>query len=171
MKVYRYMSRKEFDKMGVGIPMEYRGGSHASRRTNSIGFCFLPEEIVFSFEEDEDGCKVVGTRSITKKDGVYEVSYLPEGAEAFLSGLDENAILVEFEVNKDFEEVLKKGYGVYANPCTCGFYDRITITEYSTPYYDKYCLKPLRYSFKTDTWERWERRKQGLCEVEWYDFH
>ena len=44
MKVYRYMSIDEFYNVTAGIPLESYG-KFLNCRTNSEGFCFLPEQI------------------------------------------------------------------------------------------------------------------------------
>ena len=52
MKVYRYMSFKEFNTMILGIPVVHKKRAFKAR-TNSYDFCFLSETTKFSVYEDD----------------------------------------------------------------------------------------------------------------------
>lgn len=120
MKVYRYMSRKEFDAVWNGEEL-INDMDHGARRakTNSVGFCFLGEE--------GDGNP-----------------YSPIDSYQFLSGIVSDDILVEFEVLD--ESSLTESWGVYADPCWNHWDDTIIVKEYCTTRYSSETLKPLRYT-------------------------
>lgn len=69
MKLYRYMSINEFNKMLAGI--DIIGKTHLNARTVSVGVCFLGE--------NTEG-------------------FMPEECIEFLSGIVDNDVLVEFSV-------------------------------------------------------------------------
>lgn len=130
MKVYRYMSRKEFDLLQSGASL-HNDTIRDESYSNAHGFCFLAETTTFTtanYDGDEQ-----------------DYTYSPEDCLCFLDGIVTEDVLVEFEV-KDFE-ILRQGFGSYMNPISTEYDMFITITEYSSTYYDKYLLKPLRAKF------------------------
>lgn len=122
MKAYRYMSMKEFTKMSSGCSMTNLS-TFNNCRTNSVGFCFLPEEVLCIRFEDS-----------------YTMS--PEEALAFLRGIVSDDVLVEFEAP---EECFQKSEGIYADPFG-DYYDRILVEELCASEYDRDKFVPLRYA-------------------------
>lgn len=120
MKVYRFMSFKEFNKMLAGVPIVGRKSFNA--RTSSSGICFLPEVVKFNSSDGEE----------------YE--FCPSACFCFLNGIVSSDVLVEFETDREFQE----SYGIYADPCG-SYYDCICIRELCIPEYDREILIPLRY--------------------------
>lgn len=57
-------------------------------------------------------------------------------------------VLVELEVLNP--ELLREGFGTYADPTTGDWYARISIKEYSTPEYSAEDLMPVRYAVGFD---------------------
>lgn len=148
MKVYRYMSFKEFNTMILGIPVVHKKRAFKAR-TNSYGFCFLPETTKFSVYEDDYSNKK------------HDFFYSAEQCYEFLSGIVSNDILVEFEVLD--ESILSEGYGIYADPTyISGWWGTIGIIEYSTIQYDWTTLRPLRAKIPNETWGP---------KNEWFDLH
>lgn len=125
MKVYRYMSWKEFADVTAHIPLVSDNHTCSISRTNSEGFCFLPESVTFTNSFGDS------------------VTLSPVDCYDFLSGIVSDEVLVEFQVLKP--EILAEGFGVYADPTSGGWYDRISIKEYSTPEYSDEELEPVRY--------------------------
>ncbi len=121
MKVYRYMSVKELEKMSSYIDIVGRKVHKA--RTSSHGVCFLPEKICF---EDSQGEK-------------HEFS--PEECYAFLRNIVSGDILVEFETTVE----INRSYGIYADPICLDWGATICIDEYCTPSYNRDWMKPVRY--------------------------
>lgn len=119
-KVYRFMSFQEFDKLTAGCELVNRS-TMPGRRTNSVGFCFLPE-------------------SVDMGDEVWP----PEECHRFLSGIVSEDVLVEFEVQDD--SALEWSWGIYANPYTDDWYDRICIDELCCQKYSRDTLRPVRYA-------------------------
>ena len=122
MKIYRYMSKVEFNKMMSGKSIV--GKKHHVAMTNSTGICFLPETVTFIV-----------------KDG-RKISFDPVLCFDFLYGIVADDYLVEFETN----ESLNCTYGRYADPTTENFGDFITVQELCIPEYNKLIVKPIRYS-------------------------
>ena len=135
IKVYRYMSKTEFEKMMKGETI--KGKEYHSAKTNSTGVCFLPEEVIFRAAS--------GRRRVFDAVECYD----------FLMGIVSDEILVEFETEK-----IKKTYGVYADPTTTFFGDDIIICERCTASYDTKTFKPLRYA--TDFDENYDYGIGGL---------
>ena len=131
MKLYRYMSDVEFQKLTAGC--DIIGKREHFARTSSSGVCFLGEVIPaerMPYGELEEYMAPFFT-------------YEPEQAFSFLSGIvAADSILVEFEVEND--TLLVESGGVYADP-EGAYYDRIVITEYCMPYYNRDMLTPVRY--------------------------
>lgn len=130
MKVYRYMSLDEFTKLTSGIELHNNKKHNVENDTDSIGFCFLPEETTFvasNFGEDP-----------------VEVSFSPMSCYQFLYGIvSDDAILVEFEALQDFS-VSK---GTYADPIYQEWGNIIIIDELCTRSYSRDTCKPLRYCY------------------------
>jgi len=122
MKLYRYMSVEEFVKMSLGMDMQAYNFHFDQRASNSEGFCFIGER---TFGKSQNG-------------KTYE--FTPEETLLFLSGIVNDEILVEFEVDDEIE--IKSGYGKYANPYE---YETMQITEYSLMKYNKNMVRPVRY--------------------------
>lgn len=124
MKLYRYMSWGEFYDLWNGLPLVSDNRTCKKSKTTSEGFCFLAESTIVESEA-----------------GIYEFD--PVRCYDFLSGIVSDEVLVECEV---FEpEHFTKGFGVYADPMTGGWYDTIQIVEYSTPEYSLEVIEPTRY--------------------------
>ena len=119
MKLYRYMSNREFAALTSGVPLVYRKGTHKSR-TGSEGFCFLGET--------------------TEMNGM---SYTPEECYTFLCGIVTSDVLVEMEI--DNPALVSESWGVYAVP-DGAWEDCDTITEYCTMQYNRDTFRPLRYA-------------------------
>lgn len=115
MKLYRFMSFKEFNDLTFGMNMVSHN-SHAKCRTNSVGFCFLGEQT-----------DVMG-RALT-----------PVQCFQFLRGIVSDEILVEFEAPSN---AVRASYGVYANPFSDDF---VVVDEYCTEHYNHKVFRPLRY--------------------------
>ena len=118
MKVYRYMSFKEFNTMILGIPVVHKKRAFRAR-TTSYGFCFLPETT--DFYVAEENCP----------SNSHKFSYSAEECYEFLDGIVSDDILVEFEVLDRF--ALSQGWGIYSDPTwISGYFGLINIVEYST---------------------------------------
>lgn len=104
MKVYRWMSNEEFDKLTAGVPM-INTNKFINCRTDSAGFCFLPEKVEFDSLPSGDW-------SADPEHCVWD----PASAYEFLNGIVSDDVLVEFEVSEEARERLHKGYGVYCDP-------------------------------------------------------
>lgn len=135
MKLYRYMSKEEFQKMSSGMPMVPRRG-HFAARTVSKGFCFLGEKTTFEASRWDEDCNF---------DGYETVIFTPEKCLAFLNGIVDADILVEFEAE---ETEIAKSWGTYSNPIDQE--DTMDIIEYCTPTYDRDRFVPLRYAIPHD---------------------
>lgn len=126
MKLYRYMSNKELQKLMAGIKM-YPNVNFHKAKTDSEGFCFLGEKTIVQYG-DEDYC------------------FSPENCIRFLSGIVTNEVLVEFEANVS---LVKESWGCYSDPF--GDYDdSIFITEYCAKTYDRDNFIPTRYALVPD---------------------
>lgn len=134
MKLYRYMSVLEFIKMSTGKEIRPYIYEFENNRTTSEGLCFIGEETAFS---DEDGNRYV---------------YTPVQCYDFLDGIVNPEVLVEFESQN--AENIHISSGVYANPMTDFFGDYISTTEYCMLSYQKDYLKPTRYAFFLDDYNR-----------------
>lgn len=97
MKVYRYMSLKEFQKFSAGVTIEGKKFPHCY--TDSVGVCFLPE-------------KVEGSGYDPLEDCFYDVKLSPEKCFRFLGGIVSDEVLVEFEGE---ESLFTKSNGIYAD--------------------------------------------------------
>ena len=120
MKIYRFMSMKEFQMVTAGC--EIVGGYHKAR-TSSYGVCFLPEKIKIDEERTFD----------------------PESSIRFLSGIVCDDVLVEFNVIDP--KILNESWGVYADPDY--YYSRIIIDELCCAHYSINQLVPTRYAVMT----------------------
>ena len=126
MKLYRYMSLKEFSKFSAGCEM-INNNHFTKNRTSSNDFCFLTEKTVIS----DEGEVLTPSECIT-----------------FLQGIVTNDVLVEFETTTDFK--FNETYGIYINPFSTGWNDYISIKEISAEVYNKDILHPLRYGLVSD---------------------
>lgn len=82
MKIFRYMSKKEFDKLVKGEIL--KNNTHHKAYTNSVGFCFMKvadnePEYAYNFLSgivDDDICVVFETnKKLTKCYGIYADPY------------------------------------------------------------------------------------------------
>lgn len=123
MKVYRFMSKWEFDYMIQGGIIV--GCKSYKARTNSSGVCFFPEYLDAS-------------------NGEYYWSIFPWEYHCFFKGCSrrEYNVLVEFEADPS---IFTEAYGVYADP-EGDYYDRMVVNELNIPRYSRDVIKPLRYS-------------------------
>lgn len=93
MKLYRYMSIVEFIKMNAGMNMIPKHTEFVTKRTNSLGFCFLGENTL-----------------IECSDGVCE-TFSPQDCILFLNGIVNDEILVEF-IATDKIELAKRLWNI-----------------------------------------------------------
>lgn len=144
MKVFRFMSKNEFDKFNSGKTLYNTKNHKLNSKTNSIGFCFLnlddfePEEAmhflsgIVSFEV----CAIfdVDEKYLTQTHGIYAKT-LPSSGDFFT----------------DLLEVLT------------GNTDKFEATEYCTEEYNNKIFKLDKYT--TDCWKQWNpiKEKQNLC--------
>ena len=122
MKLYRYMSFKEYEDVIKGKPM-VNTNSFEGKRTNSKGFCFLGEKTQVEVYDEKI------------------MDYSPLECFEFLKGIVSKEILVEFEVVPEFEKNLKHGYGGYTNQYT---FQGMIIREFSVERYNKDVCVPKR---------------------------
>lgn len=138
MKLFRFMSRAEFDKYLNGDTMVNKTNHHIkhNRKTTSIGFCF--------FDLNE---------------------YKPEKALHFLTGIVDTDVCVVFDVNKKYVDMT---HGRYANPevdislfdALMGIIPSFEAKEYCTTEYSNKNFKLIKYAIPE--WrnkEQWEWKK------------
>lgn len=142
MKVYRYMSLNEFNKMSAGC--EIIGRKSFRAYTESKGICFLPESVRFESESVDSE--------------FLEVCFSPADCLRFLSGIVTDEVLVEFEAAEGY---LSESRAFYADPVNMDPDATIEITELCAPSYNRNIFQPLRYGFV----DRW------TGEAEWYHFN
>lgn len=119
MRIYRFMSFREFNLMEAGCDIV--GKTHYKARTTSTGVCFLPT-FVEAYE--------------------YDYVFEPDQYYRFMSGVVTADVLVEFEADRSLFTV---GYGTYSFPY--GIWDDfMDVMEYSIPYYNREIIKPVRYA-------------------------
>lgn len=132
MKIFRFMSKEEFEQYKRGITL--KNNRKHDGKTNSIGFCFLnlkeytPEEAMhfLSGIVTFDVCAVFETEEkLNKTYGIYAKPIKSSG----------NPI-------EDLLNVLS------------GFTDRFTANEYCTTEYNKEKMKLLKYS--KEIWSQWD---------------
>ena len=148
MKLYRYMSEREFQLLTAGV--EIVGKRHFDAYTDSEGICFLGEKTSFIDESYDD-----------EKDMYVqeEHSFSPVECISFLSGIvSDDAVLVELETDAP----VRKSAGVYANPLASDWDALIDITEYCIPSYSLDTFCPLRYALVD---------RRHLDDTVWYDCH
>ena len=138
MKLFRFMSRKEFKKYINEEELINNQNHHLNHKskTNSIGFCFL--------NLDE---------------------YKPEEALHFLSGIVDLDICAVFEVNED---KVKETYGIYARQdvnislfdILIGKIPSFEAKEYCTTKYSNKDFKLLKYAIpEWSNKEQWNWKK------------
>lgn len=135
--VCRFMSAKEFDKFVNGEVLVNKD-NHEHSRTGSVGFCFLADDAV---AEGEDGMFMAFWGRI-----------MPQDAHRYLCGVVTEERFVVFEVAKENMNRFSQSCGIYANPFTDGWYDRISLSELSTETYDSSWLKPVR-AYAPNGWD------------------
>lgn len=131
MKVFRFMSKVEFEKYKKGFPLN--NNKKHDGKTNSVGFCFLnleeytPEEAMhfLSGVVSFDVCAVFETEEkLNKTYGIYAKPIDPSGN------------LMEDMIN-----------------LLLGFNDHFTANEYCIASYNKEKFKLLKYS--ENIWKQW----------------
>lgn len=131
MKVFRFMSKVEFEKYKRDFPL--KNNTKHNGKTNSIGFCFLnadeytPEEAMhfLSGIVTFDVCAVFETEEkLNKTYGVYAKPIKSTG--------------------NPFEDLLN----IFS-----GFTDRFTANEYCITEYNQKKMKLLKYS--EEIWKQW----------------
>ena len=147
MKLYRYMSMQELVRLSAGMDL-VNANEHRYSKTNSNGFCFLPE--VLDIHEIGGHSNADGSAHSYEAPATY--------AGLFLSGIVSEDVLVEFEASD--MSMFQKGYGIYADPQSSYYDDLLRITEYSTRFYNRDVLKPLRYCIP-----------KMQCQEKWYPWH
>lgn len=150
MKIYRYMSMKEFFLMDSFKTIT--GKAYHKARTESEGVCFLGEDTAFCVlmdDGDPDGEQL-------------EYHFNPVQCWEFLGGIVSRDVLVEFEAPED---ALTVSSGTYARPFS-GMWDEecIEITEYCARSYNREQFVPLRYCLDFED--------VGFHDQpQWYDYH
>lgn len=131
MKVFRFMSKEEFEKYNKNITL--KNNKKHDGKTNSVGFCFLnadeytPEEAVhfLSGIASFDICAVFETKETLKKTyGIYAKPIKSTG---------------------NFFEDLLNLYN--------GYNDKFKANEYCITEYNKEKMKLLKYS--EEIWDQW----------------
>ncbi len=142
MKIFRFMSKKEFEKYENGETL--KNNTIHKGKTNSIGFCFLdaeeytPEKALhfLSGIVAFDICAVFETeKKLNKTYGVYAKPIKSTG--------------------NPFEDLLN----IFA-----GYMDNFTANEYCTTKYSNKDFKLLKYS--ENIWEQWEP-KEEQSKIKW----
>ena len=128
MKVYRYMSDKEFFACNSGLDILPYQKKYKARTTSKV-FCFLPEIVTFHGQYGD------GTPYTQRTDA--------EHCYSFLSGIVTNDVLVEFDAPETF---FRKSEGIYADPYSDSWNDFIEMEELFCDFYNRDVLKPLRYA-------------------------
>ena len=130
MKVYRFMSNREFHALSMGQIMIPENLFHNNMKTTSKGFCFLPESVILHRKGQD--------------------SEMPAGqCICFLDGIVSEDVLVEFEAPDGYFRVAN---GIYADPYCDGL---MWINELCCDTYSKDLLVPTRYAtiyFHDLTW-------------------
>lgn len=131
MKVFRFMSKEEFEKYNKNITL--KNNTKHDGKTNSVGFCFLnmeeytPEEAIhfLSGVVSFDVCAVFETEEkLNKTYGIYAKPIDPSGN------------IMEDMIN-----------------LFLGFNVRFTANEYCTTKYNNKTMKLIKYS--EEIWEQW----------------
>lgn len=125
MRLYRYMSMKEFEKLSAGCDLVNK--NHFQKcRTESEGFCFLSEN-----------CN----------------GYDPIHALAFLHGIVTEDILIEFEVDSKFITKSSGLYNDPSHDCDFIEVVEYCTRSYNRDTFKplRYCL-PDFYNLKDTTW-------------------
>lgn len=141
MKVYRFMSKRELERILAGETLVSDNKACSGSRTTSSGFCFIPERVTFM-------------------SGIREIIFTALQCYEFLAGIVSYEAVVEFETTE--ESNLSIGHGVYADPCG-SFFATVVVDELWTPSYSKATLIPKRvwfgedffvsYSYDTPNWQ------------------
>ena len=126
MKAYRWMSKKEFQKLMAGCDINVVRRRRTTRTTGK-GIFFFPEDYFKTWMTDFPDF-------VSKQPS-------PEFSSKFLSGIVSQDVLVEFDVQCEPEI----SYGVYANPYTGDWDDYIEVDELCVPFYNRETMVPIRY--------------------------
>lgn len=138
MKVFRFMSKEEFEKYNKNLTL--KNNKKHDGKTNSIGFCFLnmeeymPEEAMhfLSGIATFDVCAVFETEEkMNKTYGVYAKPIKSTG--------------------NPMEDLMN---------LFMGFTDRFTADEYCITEYSKKTMKLLKYS--EEIWKQWNPAEEQL---------
>lgn len=144
MKVFRFMSKVEFEKYKNNITL--KNDKKHEQKTNSVGFCFLnmedytPEQAMhfLSGIVSFDICAVFETEEkLQKTYGVYAKPIKPTG--------------------NPMEDLIK---------LLCGFNENFTADEYCITEYNKQKLKLTKYS--EDIWKQWNPVEEQQ-ELKWVE--
>lgn len=136
MKVFRFMSKVEFEKYKYGFTLQ--NNTKHEGKTNSVGFCFLniddftPEEAMhfLSGIVTFDVCAVFETeKKLHKTYGIYAKPIKSTG--------------------NPMEDLIN---------LLCGFNDRFTANEYCITEYNKETMKLLKYS--EEIWKQWNPKEK-----------
>ena len=117
-KVFRFMSKREFEKLLAGNILENTVDHCLDSKTDSKGFCF--------FEEKEQ----------------HSEQITPEFSFYFMEGIVSSDICVRFETTPDC--LFKAGHGTYGYPFDVS--KDWELEELSTIRYDRYALIPIEYA-------------------------
>lgn len=132
MKLFRYMSEREFALLTAGV--EIVGKRRFNARTTSSGVCFLAETVEI-FRDSHD------------------LTVSPQWCFKFLHGVVSGDVLVEFEC--DAPERVRESEGIYADPLG-DYYDTLAAVEFCTPRYDRTWMRPVAYYVYSNDWRRYE---------------
>lgn len=144
MKIYRFMSIEELNKLLAGVEL-VNESKHKGSRTSSEGFCFLPSLTVVMVDDYSE--------KYLTEDG-YEpkrVCFAPHKCLSFLSGIVSEDALVEFETTPNSH--IKTSWGTYADPTTDEWGAYIDIVEYCSPSYSRETLTPVKYALYPSEYE------------------
>lgn len=139
MKYYRFLGEDEFAAIRNGDTLVNKN-AHIGQRTSSVGFCFLRED-----------SRAMG--------GMYEYGLDPDDplgtALEMIGGcMGDDTYFVEFETDQDNRFL--EGFGVYADAMSPGWYDRVSVNEYSVTEYSTDWLRPLK-AWKSSVYQDYER--------------
>ena len=134
------MSFEEFNNMSTGMDMYPRTWKHKAK-TNSTGFCFLPEQV--RMHDDGD-----------------IVMLSPLDCLRFLRGIVSEDVLVEFEAP---EAAFRQTEGSYASTFSDDWEAFCSIEELCCDSYNRDTFVPLRYMPEPDYWCAAQR--------EWYQYN
>ena len=148
MKLFRFMSKNEFDKYLAGETL-VNTTDHRHKHSNSVGFCF------FEYLDLND--------KNNSLDGIT-----PTYAIEFIYGVATTEIVAVFETDKE----LTKSSGMYADPHG-GWFDTMWMDEYCTEEYDNQSFCLIKYGtieeYSDDI--NWidASKEERVCPLEWWN--